>query len=250
MDFLFPLHKYLAEYYPEIKIELEQLATVSDWQTISFFSKALEKLSQHSPEGCNPLNSEVARLRHLVLSGFLTYSQNFTSGSRLSRMLEVDCPFDEKAFRSFVQRELFFDYRRRPAKFCLEEGETLFTRISDTTVTYRRDKYFRILGHTEVVAVCAMPLTSTIEAGTVGKTVQGLRSVLAEAWKTLQSVMDKPELWTHPTPSSQRRAFEQAQDAAQQAVSSLSPEILSFLKANSFVWRDALENAQVPASCI
>jgi hypothetical protein len=247
MDFLFPLHQYLAEHYEEVKLELEQMAIETEWKELPGFSLWLEKLSRQSPEGSVAHKPEVARLRYYVLQGLLFYSKDFPSGSRLRGMLEVDCPFDAEAFEAFMELKLCFNYRMPPAEVQLKEGERLLSRISEDTITFRREQYFKLSNTTEVTAEFSASLTRTIEPGSLGKVIHGVVGVLKEAWQKLLEVVDKPEQWTHHAPSPKRQAMLKAQEDVQKVVSGISPELVQFLKQNPQLWYHALDNIPVAA---
>ena len=247
MDFLFPLHQYLAEHFDEVKVELEQMATEKDLKHFSIFSQYLEKLSRNSPEGGIAHKPDVARLRRMVLEGLLFYSTDFPAGSRVRGMLEVDCPFDADAFRRQMQGMLAFDYRVPAPKIPLKEGERLLSRITGDTITFRREQYFRLSGTTEVTAECSALLTRTIEPGSMGKIVNAMHGVLKEAYQKLLAVIDKPQEWTYHLPSPKRQAMQHAQEAVREVVSGISPELVRFLKENPQIWYHALDDIQVAA---
>jgi hypothetical protein len=247
MDFLFPLHQYLVEHYEEVKLELEQMAIETEWKELPAFSLWLEKLSRQSPEGSVAHKPEVARLRIRVLDGLLFYSNDFPAGSRLRGMLEVDCPFDADAFRRYMQYKLGFDYRVPTAAIPLKEGERLLSQISEDTITFRREQYFKLSNTTEVTAECCASLTRTIEPGSLGKVVHGVVGVLKEAWQKLLEVVDKPEQWTHHAPSPKRQAILKAQEDIQKVVSGISPELVQFIQENPQIWYHALDNIPVAA---
>jgi hypothetical protein len=252
MDFLFPLHQYLVKHYDEVESEVEHMSTDSSRESLSTFLMWLGKLSRKSPEGSIAHKPEVARMRQGILGGLLVHSKAFPANSRLSGMLDVECPLDEAAFRSFLGIQLCLAYRYLLPEsldaFRLKKHERLLAKLSESNVTFRREEHFPLPRTTEIVAEYCAPLDSTFEPGTVGNIVLRLRGIRYKAFEILLAVTDQPEMWTHHAPSAKRRAFQEAQEAAHKAATSLSPDMLAFLQENPQVWYQALDNLQVPAS--